>query len=338
MGVAQRHARLVLRRRRLPRPATPPSRTGWRWSPTGADLVDVGGESTRPGAQRVARGRGAAPGAARRRGAGGRRRRRQHRHDARRGRSGRARGRRGAGQRRQRWPGRRGMAARRGRRRRRRTSSCTGAGTAPTWPSRAVYDDVVAEVVDELQARLDALERAGVDLEPRRARPGARVRQGRRPQLGAARAPRRAAAGSAARCWSAPPARASSASCCRPRRQPARRPVRARTRRPRCRCWPLQPGRGRSGCTRSRATATPSGGRRCPRSAQGRLVTAHVTDARGRGRGARQPAALRRLRDRRHRPDERGVARRAGRGDGHLRAPRLGAAARPRRRCCGRGR
>ena len=50
---AQRHPRLVLRRRPVPRPRRRASRTASSWWPQGADLVDVGGESTRPGAERV---------------------------------------------------------------------------------------------------------------------------------------------------------------------------------------------------------------------------------------------------------------------------------------------
>ena len=42
-----------------------------RMGQEGADLIDVGGESTRPGAEPVSAGRGAAPRAARGRGAGG---------------------------------------------------------------------------------------------------------------------------------------------------------------------------------------------------------------------------------------------------------------------------
>ena len=36
------------------RAPTPAIAHGWSWSGQGADLVDVGGESTRPGAQRIA--------------------------------------------------------------------------------------------------------------------------------------------------------------------------------------------------------------------------------------------------------------------------------------------
>ena len=49
----QRHARLLLRRRALPRPGRSRRRTRSAWRRRGADLVDVGGESTRPGAPPV---------------------------------------------------------------------------------------------------------------------------------------------------------------------------------------------------------------------------------------------------------------------------------------------
>ena len=49
VGRPQRHARLVLRRRPVPRPRRRRRRTASRCAAAGADLVDVGGESTRPG-------------------------------------------------------------------------------------------------------------------------------------------------------------------------------------------------------------------------------------------------------------------------------------------------
>ena len=85
-GRRQRHARLVLRRRPLGRRRRPRSPTAGSCWPTGADILDVGGESTRPGATRplveeeLDRVR---PGDHR---AGRRRRGRLRRHDARRGR------------------------------------------------------------------------------------------------------------------------------------------------------------------------------------------------------------------------------------------------------------
>ena len=63
-GRPQRHARLVLRRRPLRRRRTTRSRTAWRCTGRGADLVDVGGESTRPGADRVDADEELPPGAA----------------------------------------------------------------------------------------------------------------------------------------------------------------------------------------------------------------------------------------------------------------------------------
>ena len=52
-GRAQRDPRLLLRRRPVRRPRRRRSRTAWPLHAAGADLVDVGGESTRPGAERV---------------------------------------------------------------------------------------------------------------------------------------------------------------------------------------------------------------------------------------------------------------------------------------------
>ena len=52
-GDRQRHAGQFLRRRRAPRTRTPRSRRRGRCSPDGAAIVDVGGESTRPGAEPV---------------------------------------------------------------------------------------------------------------------------------------------------------------------------------------------------------------------------------------------------------------------------------------------
>ena len=119
----------------------------------GADLVDVGGESTRPGAARppeaeeLRRVLPVVKRAGRRRGA------RIDRHDAGHRRPGRGRGRRGAGQRRVRGPGRRGDAAVRG---------AAGVpyvcmhwrGHADQMQSRADYVDVVAEVAAELRGRI----------------------------------------------------------------------------------------------------------------------------------------------------------------------------------------
>ena len=58
---------------------------------------------------------------------------------------------------------------------------------------RAVYGDVVAEVVAELRQRLEAVVAGGIDPDKIVARPGPGIRQGRRARPGAARPPRRAA-------------------------------------------------------------------------------------------------------------------------------------------------
>ena len=87
-GHRQRHARLVLRRRASGSSAPPPIAHGRRLVEEGAAILDVGGESTRPGAEPVTR-----RGGARARRAGRRRRSRahgraaQHRHDEARGRA-----------------------------------------------------------------------------------------------------------------------------------------------------------------------------------------------------------------------------------------------------------
>ena len=70
-GRAERHARLVLRRRPLRRRATRPSSAGAaRWWRRARAIIDVGGESTRPGAAPVDVDGGAAPRRAGHRGAG----------------------------------------------------------------------------------------------------------------------------------------------------------------------------------------------------------------------------------------------------------------------------
>ena len=97
----------------------------------GADLLDIGGESTRPGAIRPVVERGARPGHPGHHPAGRRGCRRLRRHDAGLGRRGRAGGRRAGRERRLRavWPIRR--SSRSWRRAMRRTSRCTGARTRP---------------------------------------------------------------------------------------------------------------------------------------------------------------------------------------------------------------
>ena len=87
----QRHPRFVLRRRRSwrgePRAAATQSTGPWRrrraMVAEGADLLDIGGESTRPGPRPVGRGRGARPDGARCSGRSGRPARHpaEHRHD-----------------------------------------------------------------------------------------------------------------------------------------------------------------------------------------------------------------------------------------------------------------
>ena len=161
-GRGQRDARLVLRRRPLVR-RRGRDRARPRMVAQGADIVDVGGESTRPGAQRVSGRGGAAPGQAGHHRAGPGRGGGQRRHDARPG--GRVGPRRpgsawsttsAAGSPTPTCPGwwpRRACP----------TSSCTGAGTATTCTRRAVYADVVREVHDELAQRVGAVIAEGVD-------------------------------------------------------------------------------------------------------------------------------------------------------------------------------
>ena len=80
MGVLNVTPGLVLRRRPLRRSSTRPSRTASRCAARARDLVDIGGESTRPGADRVDAATETAPGAAGDPGAGRRRRADEHRH------------------------------------------------------------------------------------------------------------------------------------------------------------------------------------------------------------------------------------------------------------------
>ena len=132
----------------------------------GADLVDVGGESTRPGAAAGRRGRGAAPGRcpssvalaaagvavsidtmrARVAAAGPRGRRRR-------------------GQRRQRRAGRRRTWRGSSPGPPRRTSPCTGAGTAPGWPRSRTTTTWSPTWPPSCAPRLDALAAAGVDVD-----------------------------------------------------------------------------------------------------------------------------------------------------------------------------
>ena len=164
---------------------------GLRLAAEGADIVDVGGESTRPGAQRVDAAEElrrigpvisglAAAGvlvsvdtmragvAELALGAGARH-----------------------GQRRQRGPGRPAAAPAGG-----RGSACPYVvahwrGYGRDMQQRAVYDDVVREVGAELRRQVDAVIAAGVDPSDGHRGPGARLRQAGRAQLGAAGQPRR---------------------------------------------------------------------------------------------------------------------------------------------------
>ena len=86
-------------------------------------------------------------------------------------------------------------------------------GHSADMASRAVYDDVVTEVLDELQGRLDDL--AARRCRPRPASSSTRGSASRRTPTTTGRCSRTSPTwpGSAARCSSVPPARASSASC-----------------------------------------------------------------------------------------------------------------------------
>ena len=187
VGRAQRHPGLLLRRRPLRRRSTTPSRTGCAMHGDGADLIDVGGESTRPGAQRVdaeeEQARVAAGDPRAGRGTGSRSAIDTYRAAVAAAGAGR---RRGGRQRRLRRPGRSGHGARSSATPAARGSSCTGAGTATRMQHLAHYDDVVADVRAELLQRVDAAVAAGVDRRPARARPRPRLRQDRRAQLGPA--------------------------------------------------------------------------------------------------------------------------------------------------------
>ena len=162
-GRRERHARLVLRRRPLPRPRRgrrPRPRAGRRRAPT---VLDVGGESTRPGAEPVAADeelRRVAPG---RRGAGRRRRACRSASTPRKAAVAAAALAAGATIVNDVSAGRRSRDARRRRRRRRRaTSRCTCRASPRTMQDDPHYDDVVAEVGDFLVERLDAARAAGI--------------------------------------------------------------------------------------------------------------------------------------------------------------------------------
>ena len=186
-GRPERHARLLLRRRPLSRAATAPSRTARRCAADGVDIVDVGGESTRPGA-----GAGAGRGRGRPGRAGDSRTRRSRRPcsvDTTRAAVAEAALEAGASdrQRRLRRAGRSGDGARWSRTRGVPWILMHWRGHSADMDALARYDDVVAEVRAELLDRVDAAVRPG-STESRWCSTRARVRQDRRPQLGAAAA------------------------------------------------------------------------------------------------------------------------------------------------------
>ena len=235
----------------------------------GADLVDVGGESTRPGAERVD-----ARGGVRRvlpvvRGARRRGRRGQRRHHARRGRA------------RPRW------------RPAPRSSTTSAAG----WPTRsmarlvadagrAVRRHALARAqpddgrlrartttwsptcARELGARLDGAVAAGVDAERIVLDPGLGFAKNAEHNWALLADLRRAAWRSGGRCSSAPPARGSSAGCCATSGGRAPAAARARRRRPRCtRCCAPRRGSGRARPRRARHPPGVAVGARCGGSA-----------------------------------------------------------------------
>ena len=130
-------------------------------------------------------------------------------------------------------------------------------GHSADMASRAVYADVVTEVVDELRGRLDALSAAGVDLDRVVVDPGLGFAKdaGHNWSLLAHLDRLHVARPAGAR--RAPRARVSSASCSPAATGCPGRRRRARTPPPRSRCWLLPPAPGRSGCTRRGRPATP---------------------------------------------------------------------------------
>ena len=155
-GRRQRHAGLVLGRRRVPRRATPRSRTAAELAAEGADILDVGGESTRPGAEPVRRGeelRRVLPVVE-----GARAARRGARISIDTSKAAvaarRARRRRGLRQRRHRVPRRPGARRRSWPSAAPTAASCTCSATPRTMQDDPRYDDVVAEVKAFLEERL----------------------------------------------------------------------------------------------------------------------------------------------------------------------------------------
>ena len=332
-GRGQRHAGLLLRRRALVRPGARRRHGLAAACATGADLVDVGGESTRPGADARRRGRGAAPGPAGGRGLAARGRRGQRRHHA-------------------------GRVAERRRSRPGPRSSTTSAAAWPTrrmlprWsPTRGVPYVVMhwrghsdrdaaarASTTTSSPTCVAELRRAGrrgwsppawppdaIVLDP-----GPRLRQERRSTTGrcCARLPR--SSRWAARCSSAPPASASSASCSRAGDAAARRPRERDDATAAVTALAAAAGAGACGCTSARRSAAavrvaaPAGrgaGRRrehvtppAPADADGRLLDRIVL----RGlRAARPPR-----RARRRAPRRPGLRRRRRPAPGHPRRRR----------------
>ena len=198
-GRRERHARLVFRRRAGSSRPMQPSAHARRLIEEGADIVDVGGESSRPGAAPVAAEEELARvvpvlEALRDAPVPALGRHRQARSHAR-----RARGRRGHGE--------RHHGARRARARCEAVAASDCAvclmhmqGEPRTMQARPVYADVVREVKAFLAARVAAAERAGIAREPHRRRSGLRIRQDRRAQSRAAAPPARVRRSWACRC------------------------------------------------------------------------------------------------------------------------------------------
>ena len=189
-GSRQRDAGLVLRRRRQPRArAAAASRLGGCCD-EGAAIVDVGGESTRPGLRRSRRRRGAAPGRARARGAA---RRAPISIDTAKAEVARARARPGGGARQ-----RRDGAARRSRAGR-VVAEC-GAylclmhmqGEPRTMQADPSYDDVARRSRPSSRSGSRFAVDAGIAEEPHLPRPGHRLRQDGGAELRARPAARRA--------------------------------------------------------------------------------------------------------------------------------------------------
>ena len=224
----------------------------------GADLLDVGGESTRPGARRVAGRRRAGPRAAGDRAAGGARCDGERRHDPRGGR---------AGGRRARCLDRQRRVGRAGRRRHVRGRRRDGRGVRRDALARARRRHGRPR---RLRRRGDGrAARAGARGSPRCVRPGCatsrwcwtRVWASRRRGAATGRCSRgcRSWWRTASPCWSARAASGSSVTCWPARTASRRRRSRGTGRRLRCRRWPLRREPGACGCTRWQARPTRCG-------------------------------------------------------------------------------